>query len=194
MLTKKLLILGIFAKNHIIFLSVRASEGQDDPISIPSALRTSSWITLISAKLTLRCRVSEKTGLRDKEVKNQKRISPPDCYQSHLSANNSCEHACSVPCVPCGCWSSFIGTFRSLDFERSASQNRTTSTLVTTKVEKERFFWWYYNREARNHFKLSVSPPTHPQGLPVVSNHIFVITCALQKQGSMSDKRTFQTI
>ena len=96
--------------------------------------------------------------------------------------------------VPRGRWSTSIGTFRGLDFERSASQNRTTSTLVTTIVEKERFFWSYYDRKARNHFKLSESPPIHPQGLPVVSNHIFVNTCALQKQGSMSDKRTFQTI
>ena len=51
-----------------------------------------------------------------------------------------CEHACAMPFVPRGCWSLFIGTFRGLDFERSASQNRTTSTLVTTIVEKERFF------------------------------------------------------
>ena len=50
-----------------------------------------------------------------------------------------CEHAYSVPCIPCGCWSSLIGTFRGSDFEGSASQNRTTSTLVTTIVEKERF-------------------------------------------------------
>ena len=51
-----------------------------------------------------------------------------------------CEHACSMFCVPRGCWSTFIGTFRGLDFERSASQNRTTSTQVTTIVEKERSF------------------------------------------------------
>ena len=51
-----------------------------------------------------------------------------------------CEHACAMLFVPRGCWSAFIGTFRGLDFERSASQNRTTSTLVTTIVEKERFF------------------------------------------------------
>ena len=107
------------------------------------------------------------------------------------------DYAYSVPYGPYGpygCWSTFIGTFRGLDFERSASQNRTTSTLVTAIVVKERFFWSYYDLKARNHFKLSVSPPTHPQGLPVVSNHIFVITCALQKHGNMSDKRTFQTI
>ena len=51
-----------------------------------------------------------------------------------------CEHACSMFCLPRGCRSTFIGTFRGLDFERSASQNRTTSTPVTTIVEKERFF------------------------------------------------------
>ena len=51
-----------------------------------------------------------------------------------------CEHACATLSVPRGCWSTFIGTFRGLDFERSASQNRTTSTQVTTIVEKERFF------------------------------------------------------
>ena len=51
-----------------------------------------------------------------------------------------CEHACAMLFVPHGCWSTFMGTFRGLDFERSASQNRTTSTLVTTMVEKERFF------------------------------------------------------
>ena len=51
-----------------------------------------------------------------------------------------CEHACAMLFVPRGCWSKFIGTFRGLDFERSVSQNRTTSTLVTTIVEKERFF------------------------------------------------------
>ena len=51
-----------------------------------------------------------------------------------------CEHACAMLFVARGCWSTFIGTFRGLDFERSASQNRTTSTLVTTIVEKERFF------------------------------------------------------
>ena len=51
-----------------------------------------------------------------------------------------CEHACLVPCVPCGSWRSFIGTFRDLDIERSAFQNRTTSTVLTTIVEKERFF------------------------------------------------------
>ena len=50
-----------------------------------------------------------------------------------------CQHACLAPCVPCGCWSSFIGTFRGSDFEGSAPQNRTTSTLVTTIVGKERF-------------------------------------------------------
>ena len=105
-----------------------------------------------------------------------------------------CEHACSMFCVPCGCKSTFIGTFRGLDFERSASQNRTTSTPVTTIVEKERFFQSYYDRKARNYFKLSVAPPTHPQGLPLVPIYIFVITCALQKHSSMSDKRTFQTI
>ena len=54
--------------------------------------------------------------------------------------SNHCEHACSMFCVPCGCKSTFIGTFRGLDFERSASQNRTTSTPVTTLVEKGRFF------------------------------------------------------
>ena len=104
------------------------------------------------------------------------------------------DYAYSVPYGPYGCWSAFIGTFRSLDFERSASQNRITSTPVTTIVEKERFFWSYYDRKAKNYFKLSVSPPTHPQSLPVVPNYIFVITCALQKHGSMRDKRTFQTI
>ena len=72
MLTKKLLILGIFAKNHIVVVSVRANEGQGEPSSIHGALRTSCWITLISAKLTLRSRVSEKTSLRDMEVKNRK--------------------------------------------------------------------------------------------------------------------------
>ena len=51
-----------------------------------------------------------------------------------------CEHACATLFVPRGCWSMFIDTFRGLDFERSASQNRTTSTLVSTIVEKERFF------------------------------------------------------
>ena len=51
-----------------------------------------------------------------------------------------CEHACSMFCVPRGCKSTLIGTFRGLDFERSASQNRTTSTPVTTIVDKERFF------------------------------------------------------
>ena len=51
-----------------------------------------------------------------------------------------CEHACAMLFVPRGCWGTFIGTFRGLDFERSASQNRKTSTLVTTIVEKERFF------------------------------------------------------
>ena len=51
-----------------------------------------------------------------------------------------CEHVCAMLFVPLGCWSTLIGTFRGLDFERSASQNRTTSTLVTTIVEKERFF------------------------------------------------------
>ena len=43
--------------------------------------------------------------------------------------------------VPCGYWSLFIDTFRGSDFERSASQNRTISTVVTAIVEKERFFW-----------------------------------------------------
>ena len=56
----------------IVFVNVRASEGQGEPISIPGALRMSSWITLISAKLTLRSRVSEKTDLWDMEVKNRK--------------------------------------------------------------------------------------------------------------------------
>ena len=51
-----------------------------------------------------------------------------------------CEHACSMRFVPRGCWSTFIGTFGGLGFERSASQNSTTSTLVTTTVEKERSF------------------------------------------------------
>ena len=51
-----------------------------------------------------------------------------------------CEHACATLSEPRGCWSTFIGTFRGSDFERSASQNRTTSTLVTAMVEKERFF------------------------------------------------------
>ena len=51
-----------------------------------------------------------------------------------------CEHACAMLFVPRGCWSTFIDTFRGSDFERSASQNRTTSTLVTAIVEKERFF------------------------------------------------------
>ena len=51
-----------------------------------------------------------------------------------------CEHACAMFFVPRGCWIAFIGTFRGLDFERSASQNRTTSTQVTTIVEKERLF------------------------------------------------------
>ena len=107
-----------------------------------------------------------------------------------------CEHACSMFCIPRprGCKSTFIGTFRILDFERSASQNRTTSKPVTTIVEKERFFWSYYDRKAKNHFKLSVSPPTHPQDLPIVPIYILVITCTLQKHGGMSDKRSFQTI
>ena len=51
-----------------------------------------------------------------------------------------CEHACMVPCVACGSWSLFIGTFRGSGFARSASQNTTTSTVVTTIVEKEHFF------------------------------------------------------
>ena len=51
-----------------------------------------------------------------------------------------CEHACAMVFEPRGCWSTFIGTFRGLDFERSASRNRTTKTQVTTIVEKERFF------------------------------------------------------
>ena len=50
------------------------------------------------------------------------------------------DYAYSVPHGPCRCWSAFIGTFRSLDFVRSASQNRTTSAVATTIVEKERFF------------------------------------------------------
>ena len=50
------------------------------------------------------------------------------------------DYANSVPHGPYGCWSAFIGTFRSLDFVRSASQNRTTSAVATTIVEKERFF------------------------------------------------------
>ena len=104
------------------------------------------------------------------------------------------DYAYSVPHGPYGCWSAFIGTFRSLDFVRSASQNRTTSAVATTIVEKERFFWSCYDRKARKHFKLSVHCPTHPQGLPLVPNNIFVFTCALQKQGSMSDETTFQTI
>ena len=64
---------------------------------------------------------------------------------------------------------------------------------MTTKVEEERFFWSCYDRKARKHFKLSVPLSTHPQGLPLVPNYIFVITCALHKQGSMSDETTFQT-
>ena len=52
-----------------------------------------------------------------------------------------CKHACAMFFIPRGCWSTFIGTFRGLDFERSASQSRTTSTLVTTLVGKERFLW-----------------------------------------------------
>ena len=67
-----------------------------------------------------------------------------------------CEHAWLVPCVPCGCWSAFIGTFGGSDLGRGASQNGTTSTLVTTIVEQERFVRSYYNRKARNQFKLSV--------------------------------------
>ena len=51
-----------------------------------------------------------------------------------------CQHACATLFVPRGCWSTFIGTFRSLDFVRSDSQNRTTSAVATTIVEKERFF------------------------------------------------------
>ena len=51
-----------------------------------------------------------------------------------------CEQACSMFCVPRGCKSTFIGTFRGLDFERSASQSRTPSTPVTTIVEKQRIF------------------------------------------------------
>ena len=51
-----------------------------------------------------------------------------------------CEHACAMFLVPRGCRSTLLGTFSGIDFERSASQNRTTSTLVTTIVEKERFF------------------------------------------------------
>ena len=60
-------------------------------------------------------------------------------------------------------WSSFIGTFRGSEFERSAFQSRTTSRVVTTIVEKDRFFWSYYNRKVRNPFKLSVPSPTHPK-------------------------------
>ena len=95
------------------------------------------------------------------------------------------EHACLMPCVPCGFWSLFIGTFRGSDVARSASQNRTTSTVVTTIVEKERFFQSYYNRNARKHFKLSVLPLTYPQGLFQVPDYVYVLTCALL---------TFQTI
>ena len=51
-----------------------------------------------------------------------------------------CEHVFLMFCVPRGCRSTFIGTFRGLDSERSASQNRKTNTPVTTIVEKERFF------------------------------------------------------
>ena len=51
-----------------------------------------------------------------------------------------CDYACAMLFVPRGCWSTFLGTFRGLDFVRSASQNRTTSKLVTTIVERERFF------------------------------------------------------
>ena len=73
-----------------------------------------------------------------------------------------CEHACLVPWVPCGCWSEPVfGTFTGSDSERSASQNRTTSTVVTTIVEKERFFRLYYDPSARKHFKLSALPLTH---------------------------------
>ena len=86
-----------------------------------------------------------------------------------------CEHAFSMFCIPLGCKSTFIGTFRSLDFERSASQNRTASTPVTTIVEKERFFWSYYDHKAKTYFKLSVSPPTHPQGLPIVPIYTLVL-------------------
>ena len=165
MLTKKLLILGIFAKNHIVFLSVHASEGQDDPISIPSALRTSSWITLNSAKLTLRSRVSEKTDLWDMEVKNRKWKFASRLLSIKVTWVQSVhwDYAYSVPHGPYGCWSAFICTFRSLDFVRSASQNRTTSAVATTIVEKERFFWSCYDRKARKHFKLSVHCPTHPK-------------------------------
>ena len=48
----------------------------------------------------------------------------------------NCEHACAMLYVTRGCWSTIIGIFRGLDFERSASQNRTTSTQLTTIVEK----------------------------------------------------------
>ena len=63
---------ALLQKITIVFVNVRASEGQGEPISIPGALRTSCWITLNSAKLTLRSRVSEKTDLWDMEVKNRK--------------------------------------------------------------------------------------------------------------------------
>ena len=39
-----------------------------------------------------------------------------------------------MPYVPLECWSVFIGTYRGSDFERSASQNRTTSKVVTIRV------------------------------------------------------------
>ena len=40
-----------------------------------------------------------------------------------------------MPYRPYGCWSTFIGTVRGLHFVRSASQNGTTSTPVTTILE-----------------------------------------------------------
>ena len=101
------------------------------------------------------------------------------------------EHACAVPSVPCRGWSAFRGFFTGSDVGRGASQNSTTSTLVSTIVEQEQL---YYDRKARNHFKLNVPSSTRSQGLSSVPDHIDVLTCALQKQGSMSDKKTFQTI
>ena len=36
MLTKKILIFGIFAKKHLVFVSVRASEGHSCPVAYPA--------------------------------------------------------------------------------------------------------------------------------------------------------------
>ena len=149
--------------NCLLFVSVRASEGPNDFTSVPSIISASCWKTLISAKLTLRSRVSEKTVYDTWRLKTKNWNSPPDCYQSHLSASYSM--LTRMRDALCTYWVQdlFMGTFRGSDSERSASQNRTSCTVVTTIVEKERFFWSYNNRNAKNHFKLSLLPPTHPK-------------------------------